>query len=88
MKYKKQIQFVCLLLLCVMLFGIFQPAMADVKAERILKKMEYLAQIPGTHLLIAQESKNLKWGVYDTDANIVIPLEHEKRGQKELDLNK
>ena len=78
MKNKKQIQFVCLLLLCAMLVGILQPAMADVKAVRLLKQMEYLAQIQGTNLLIAQESKNLKWGVYDTDANIVIPLEHEK----------
>ncbi len=78
MKNKKQIQFVCLLLLCVMLSGIPRPAMADVKAVRILKQMEYLAQIPGTNLLIAQEPKNLKWGVYDTDANLVIPLEHEK----------
>ena len=78
MKYTKQIRFICLLMLCAMLTGILQPAMADVKAERILKRMENLIQIPGTHLLIAQESKQYKWGIYDTDANLIIPLEYEK----------
>ena len=78
MRYEKQIRIVSLLMLCAMLAGICQPASAAVKAERILKRMENLTQIPGTHYLLAQESKNKKWGVYDTDANIVIPLEYEK----------
>ena len=78
MKHKKQIRAFCLLMLCAMLTGVLQPAMADVKATRILKEMEILTQIPATNLLIAQESQNHKWGVYDTDANVVIPLENEK----------
>ena len=78
MKNKKQMRFFCLLMLCALLTGFFQPAAADVKAERLLKRMENLTPIPGTHLLIAQESKNHKWGLYDTDANILIPLRYEK----------
>ncbi len=78
MKYTKQIRFVCLLMLCVMLTGILQPAAADIKAEQLLKRMGNLTPIAGTNLLVAQESNSNKWGLYDTDANIVIPLEHEK----------
>lgn len=77
MKYTKQIRFICLLMLCSMLISIFQPAAADIKAERLLKRMGNLTPIQGTNLLIAQESKKNKWGLYDTDANIIIPLEYE-----------
>ena len=77
MKNKKQIRIVCLLMLCAMLTGILQPAAADVKAERILKRMENLTQVPNTHLLLAQDRKTFLWGVYDTDANIIVPLEYK-----------
>ena len=77
MKYTKQRRFICLLILCAMLTGMLQPAAADIKAEKLLKRMGMLKPIPQTNLLIAQESKNNKWGLYDTDANIIIPLEHE-----------
>lgn len=81
MKNKKQIRLICLLMLCAMLTGIIQPAAADAsaptKVKRILSQMGSLAQIPETNFLLAQSSKNNKWGVYDTDANIVLPLEYE-----------
>ena len=78
MKYKKQMRLVCLLMLCTVLTGILQPAAADIQAERLLKRMGNLTPIQGTNLLIAQESKQNKWGLYDTDANLVVPLEYEK----------
>ena len=77
MKDKKQIWLVCLLVLCAMLTGFLQPAAADVKAERLLKRMENLTQVPNTHLLLAQDPKTFQWGVYDTDANVVVPLEYK-----------
>ena len=77
MKLNKQIRILCLLLICTVLTGISQPASAAVTAERILRRMGNLTQIPNKNLLIAQDSKTEKWGVYDTDANIVIPLAHE-----------
>ena len=77
MKDKKQIRLVCLLVLCAMLTGFLQPAAADVKAERLLKRMENLTQVPNTHLLLAQDPKTFQWGVYDTDANVVVPLEYK-----------
>ena len=77
MKLNKQIRLLCLLLICTVLTGISQPASAAVTAERILRRMGNLTQIPNKNLLIAQDSKTEKWGVYDTDANIVIPLAHE-----------
>ena len=81
MKNKKQIRFVCLLLLCATLTGMLQPATADtngsVKAVQLLKQMENLTPINGTNLLVSQEPNHSKWGLYDTDGNIVIPFEHE-----------
>lgn len=80
MKYNRQIRWICLLMMCAMLTGFFQSAAADIKAERLLKRMGNLTPIPNTNLLIAQESKKNKWGLYDTDANVIIPLEHENIG--------
>ncbi|MBR5110001.1 MAG: hypothetical protein IK099_07380 [Clostridia bacterium] len=81
MKNKKQIHIVCLLLLCAMLTCMLQPATADtsgsVSTVQLLKRIENLTPINGTNLLVAQEPNQFKWGLYDTDANIVIPFEHE-----------
>ncbi|MBR3019298.1 MAG: WG repeat-containing protein [Clostridia bacterium] len=81
MNNKKQIRFVCLLLLCATLTGMLQPATADangtVKAVQVLRQMQEMTLITGTNLLLTQEPNKSKWGLYDTDGNIVIPLEHE-----------
>lgn len=81
MKNRKRMRFVCLLLLCATLTGILQPAKADVtekvKAVRILKMMGNLTPINETNLLIAQDFDTSKWGVYDTDGNVIIPLQYE-----------
>ena len=56
MKLNKQIRILCLLLICTVLTGISQPASAAVTAERILRRMGNLTQIPNKNLPSAQES--------------------------------
>ena len=81
MKRIRRIRIVSLLLLCAALAGMLQPATAesDVKLKTVplLKNIYGVVPVNGTNLLITQVEEKSKWGLHDTDGNVLIPAEYE-----------
>lgn len=78
MKHGKQTRIICLLLLCLLLYGIAFPAGTEEKLElrEILTSIGELVPVDQTRYVLAKEWKGSNWGVYNTDGELLIPYRY------------